>query len=90
MVKHPGQWSRVDRSPSLPGAPRAPRTAPVAAGPADRDRTVAAPVNGHAHTVHGRRVAPVTGRRARRSPGWESVIAGGSRVETMGQRYVVR
>lgn len=90
MVPNPGRWSRVDRSAPLPGAPRAPRPSPVAAGPADRDGFTGAPVNGAAHYVHGSRVAPVTSRKAQRRPGWSSVIAGGSRVETMGQRYVVR
>jgi hypothetical protein len=79
----------VDRSRSLPGAPRGPRTSPVAPGSADRDGLTVAPVNGAAHYVHGRRVAPVTGRKARRSAGWSPVIAGGARVETFGQRYLV-
>ena len=84
----------VRRTTALPGAPRerASNLHPVS----DRQALRAARSLGsdqHARTgvnlpgtgsVWGSRVAPVTGRKARKSPGWTSVIAGGQYIEAPG------
>lgn len=54
-----------------------------------RDPATRSGVNAADGTVWGARVAPVTGRRSRRSPGWTSNVSGGQYVETQGTRYLI-
>lgn len=91
MVPNPrprGQYVPVDRTPALPGAPRAPRPSVVGQSRL-RDGATRNGLNAGAGSVWGSRVAPVTGRKSRRQPGWSSDIAGGQYVETMGQRHAL-
>lgn len=89
---YPARRVPVDRTPSLPGAPRVRRSnldAPARRTPSLRDAAVRSGVNAGRGSVWGSRVAPVTARRSNRRPGWESDIAGGQYVETRGTRYVL-
>lgn len=82
----------VNRARALPGAPRGLRlSAPITPETAlriarteradDARRTGANLGEG---SVWGRSVAPVTGRKARKSTGWSTVVAGGEYIVAAG------
>lgn len=90
---YPARRVPVDRTPSLPGAPRERRVRPLDGHFADRIAkaemaddfrvTGCNPIGSDA-AVWGAPVAPVTGRKSRKSPGWSSRIAGGSHIVAPG------
>lgn len=85
---YPKSRVRVDRTPAMPGAPRVRKSTLTPGGKAKHqgDSRIRTGVNaGDAQgSVWGSRVAPVTGRKSNKRPGWESRIAGGQRIEAAG------
>lgn len=73
---------RVTVVPTLPGAPRERRVAPITAmRRPDRLRDDLRPAATNTGVpVWGRPVAPVTGRKALKRPGWTSKVAGPSHL----------
>lgn len=89
---YPAHRVPVSRTPATPGSPRGLRLMrPLDGSLAERIAKVEAPddsrrtgVNTGQGSVWGRNVAPVTGRKARKSAGWTTSVAGGEYITAPG------